>query len=179
MLGKHKLTEDIHQFTQLSGKDVDFNQKLEEFIGLLEHSDINSENIKGIKDKINSVLDHKSNDNTTVEKIKEVSLLNIGKMEQLDQLELLLNTNYLDSKQLKKQEIKNGLSRVVMAIIGILFITLGLAMIILPAPPYFEMFTIFYFNPDDGVTIMDLISLIIMAMGTLIVIRSFNRQMTK
>jgi hypothetical protein len=43
---------------------------------------------------------------------------------------------------------------------------------VMPAPPYFEMFTIFYFTPDDGFTLMDLISLIIIATGTFIVIRS-------
>jgi hypothetical protein len=42
---------------------------------------------------------------------------------------------------------------------------LGLAMIIMPAPPYFEMFTIFYFSKDDGITLMDVISVIILLTG--------------
>jgi hypothetical protein len=40
-----------------------------------------------------------------------------------------------------------------------------MAMIIMPAPPYFEMFTVFYFNDNDGVTIMDIISLLIVFTG--------------
>jgi len=53
-------------------------------------------------------------------------------------------------------------------------VTLGFAMIIMPAPPYFEMFTIFYFNDNDGVTLMDLISLIIIAIGLYIIVKTIS-----
>ncbi|RYD69039.1 MAG: hypothetical protein EOP55_24625 [Sphingobacteriales bacterium] len=59
------------------------------------------------------------------------------------------------------ENFKKGL----LVIIGIIMITLGMAMIIMPAPPYFEMFTIFHFNPNDGVTIMDVLSLLIVFAG--------------
>jgi hypothetical protein len=58
-----------------------------------------------------------------------------------------------------------NLSRNLVIFIGIIMITLGMAMIIMPAPPYFEMFTIFYFNDNDGVTLMDLIALLIVFTG--------------
>ena len=61
-------------------------------------------------------------------------------------------------------------------VIGILMIGLGFAMIVMPAPPYFEMFTIYYFSADDGVTLMDIISLIIILAGVYLVIRSINRK---
>jgi len=44
-------------------------------------------------------------------------------------------------------------------------ITLGFAMIILPTPASFEIYTIYYFNHNDGFTVMDLISLIIVFCG--------------
>jgi len=169
---KNKLTEDIHHFEKLSAKDDELIQKLDEFMLLLEHSNIDSENIKGIKNKINTALDEKLSNTEVIKKIQEVSLSDMGKLNQLDQLENLLNTNYLDSKQLKNHKISERLNNVVKVIIGFLFITLGFAMIVIPAPPYFEMFTIYYFSMDDGVTLMDLISLIIIATGTFIVIRS-------
>ena len=58
-------------------------------------------------------------------------------------------------------------------IISVLLITLGFAMIILPTPGVFEIYTLFYFNPQDGFTLMDLISLIIVFCGiyTLITIK--------
>ena len=55
-------------------------------------------------------------------------------------------------------------------------ITLGMGMIIMPAPPYFEMFTIFYFNPNDGVTIMDLISLLIVFTGVYLLVSSLLKK---
>ena len=143
---------------------------------LLEKSDIDSENIKGIKIRVNKALDQKLRGSELIQEIKELSLSGMEKMDQLDQLEHILNSNYLDSRQVSKNKISDGLGKIVRVLIGFLFITLGFAMIIMPAPPYFEMFTIFHFTPDDGVTLMDLISLIIIATGTFIVIRSLLNQ---
>ncbi|MGN6180773.1 MAG: hypothetical protein ACTHNW_16440, partial [Mucilaginibacter sp.] len=66
--------------------------------------------------------------------------------------------------------------RVVLFIISITMITLGFGMIIMPAPPFFEMFTIFYFNPNDGVTIMDLISLLVILFGIFFLIKAIIRK---
>jgi len=55
-------------------------------------------------------------------------------------------------------------------------ITLGFGMIIMPAPPFFEMFTIFYFNSHDGVTIMDLISLLVILFGIFFLIKAIIRK---
>ena len=143
---------------------------------LLEKSEIDSENIKGIKARVNKALDHKLSGGELIQEIKELSLAEMEKTDQLEQLEQLLNSNYLDSRQVGKNKISDGLGKIVRVFIGFLFITLGFAMIIMPAPPYFEMFTIFHFTPDDGVTLMDLISLIIIAMGIFIVIRSVLNQ---
>jgi hypothetical protein len=64
------------------------------------------------------------------------------------------------------------LKKLSVLIISVILITLGFAMIIMPAPPYFEMFTIFYFNPNDGVTLMDLIALLIVFTGVYLCITS-------
>lgn len=133
---------------------------------------MDQETIKTVKNKLNQALERRSNSLEMVEEIKHISLSDLEKLNKLDQLEDLLNNNYFDSKQVKKARFKEIIHKTIKIFIGFLFITLGFAMIILPAPPYFEMFTIFYFNRDDGVTLMDLISLIIVATGTLIVIRT-------
>ncbi|HKG08670.1 MAG TPA: hypothetical protein VKB19_19530 [Pedobacter sp.] len=174
MPDKNKLSEDLRHFEQLNAKDEQLIQKLDEFMILLKDSSLDSENIRGLKTQINEALDHKLGNGEVIEDLKEISLSNaMDKMDQLDQLENLLNSNYIDSRQLKNNKLKEGISKTMKAIIGFLFITMGFAMIIMPAPPYFEMFTIFYFSTDDGVTLMDLISLIIIAIGIFIVIGSF------
>lgn len=58
---------------------------------------------------------------------------------------------------------------VLLAIAGVMMI-LGVAMIMIPAPPSFEILTLYYFNPQDGVTVTDLISLILFLCGLYIFI---------
>ncbi|MES2826835.1 MAG: hypothetical protein V4687_01715 [Bacteroidota bacterium] len=172
MSNKTKFTEELKRFEQLEGNNTQLLSKLDELIILLEKSDLDSENIREIKVKINKTLDQKLVGKSLIKEVKDVATSNLDKMDQLDKLELLLTNNHFDSADAKKINIKLGISRFIRGIIGLLFVTLGFAMIIMPAPPYFEMFTVFYFNPNDGVTLMDLISLIIVAVGIYIMINA-------
>jgi hypothetical protein len=171
---KTKISENLKEFAQLDRKDEELNQKLSEFILLLEHSNLDSENIKSLQSRVNVALDEKLTNQNLINEIKEVSLSDLDKLDQLDKLEFLLNNNYLDSKQTNKLNLTEKFIKWIKIVIGFLFVTLGFAMIIMPAPPYFEMFTIFHFTPDDGVTLMDLISLIIIAVGIFIIIKSIS-----
>jgi hypothetical protein len=63
-----------------------------------------------------------------------------------------------------------------MFILAILLIVVGFAMIIMPAPPSFELFTVFYFTVNDGVTVMDLVSLLIIFGGVLMFVLNFNKK---
>ena len=174
MTNKSKLSESLKNFEDLNNKDEELNQKLSEFITLLDQSQLDSENIKLLQLKINGVIDEKLSNERLIEEIKEVSLADIDKLAQLDKLEFLLNNNHLDSRKPNKISLTGKFLRIIQIIIGFLFVTLGFAMIILPAPPYFEMFTIYYFNENDGVTLMDLISLIIIAAGIYIIVKSIS-----
>lgn len=174
MIQHNKLTEDLKQLKHLESKDGELIHKLSEFIDLLNRSDLNSENINEIRETLNSALDEKISGEDALARIQEVSTGDLSKLDQLDQLEFLLTTNHLDSRQAKKITYKTIFLKVIKGLIGLLFITLGFAMIIMPAPPYFEMFTIFYFSENDGVTLMDLISLIIIATGIYIMVKSIS-----
>ena len=88
-----------------------------------------------------------------------------NRLELLDDLELLLSQHPLDSETAKTYLYRERMNKTLVICIGIIMITLGMGMIIMPAPPYFEMFTIFYFNKNDGITIMDVISLLIVFTG--------------
>jgi hypothetical protein len=171
---KIKISENLKEFAKLDRKDEELNQKLSEFIFLLEKSNLNSENIKSLQTRVNVALDDKLANQHLINEIKDVSLSDLDKIDQLDKLEFLLNNNFLDSKQSNKINLSEKFIKFVKIVIGFLFVTLGFAMIIMPAPPYFEMFTVFYFTPDDGVTLMDLISLIIIAVGIYIIIKSIS-----
>lgn len=172
MADKIKISENLKEFAQLDRKDEELNQKLSEFITLLEQSNLDTENIKGLQSRVNGALEVKLSSHHLINEIKEVSLSDLDKIDQLDKIEFLLNNNHLDSKQTHKINLSEKFIKLIKIVIGFLFVTLGYAMIIMPAPPYFEMFTIFHFTTDDGVTLMDLISLIIIAVGIFIIIKS-------
>jgi hypothetical protein len=167
-----KLTEDLKQSENLDSKDEDLIEKLNDFIVLLAQSKLDSKKVGLLKTKFNQAIDRKLSDKSIITEIQNISEFEDDKLAQLDKLELLLNNNYLDSKRKNSSGLREKLIGIMKSIIGFLFVTLGFAMIIMPAPPYFEMFTIFYFTANDGVTLMDLISLIIIAVGFYIVLKS-------
>jgi hypothetical protein len=171
---RNKLAEDLKRLKHLENKDGELIQKLNEFIYVLNQSDLNSDNIAEIRDRLNEAIDERILGENALERIQQVSSADLSKLDQLDQLEFLLTTNHLDSNQAKRITYKSIFLKIIKVVIGILFVTLGFAMIIMPAPPYFEMFTIFYFTENDGVTLMDLISLIIIATGIYIIVRSIS-----
>ena len=172
MTKKSNLSESLKKFENLDHKDEELNKKLSEFIKLLKDANLDSENIKDIQDRFNGAIEHQLTSETLIKELQEVSMSNIDTLAQLDKLEFLLINNHLDSKEAKKITFSKKIINIIQLLIGFLFVTLGFAMIIMPAPPYFEMFTIFYFNPNDGVTLMDLISLIIIAVGIYIIVKS-------
>ncbi len=173
MSEERKISDQIKQFKEIEEKQISLEDKLDELLLLLDKNDVDSEKIKTFQHKINVALERKLSSKEVAGEIKDVSLLNINNLEKLNQLEILLNTNHLDSKQAKKIQLGEKFAILVRFVIGFLMITLGFAMVILPAPPYFEMFTIFNFNHDDGFTLMDLISLIIIAIGIYVIIKSY------
>lgn len=173
MSDEKNISEQFKAFKDLENKDLSLETKLDELILLLEKNELDTESIKKMQQKFNRVVDNKIAQKNAISEIKDVSMKNLDNLEKLNQLEILLNNHHIDSKQASKIKIEVGLLRIVKTLIGFLMITLGFAMIILPTPHSFEMFTIFWFNPDDGVTLMDLISLLIIATGVYIVIKSF------
>lgn len=87
--------------------------------------------------------------------------------------------NNPDKSAQKKLAVWQIVGLVVRIVIALLLILLGFGMIIMPAPPYFEMFTLFYLNPNDGVTIMDVISLIVAFIGVYLLISALSKRKSR
>lgn len=100
----------------------------------------------------------------------------LSREELLEGLEKLLAENQVDSRMAVKNVQRNVFQKMIMLILAVLLIVVGFAMIIMPAPPSFELFTIFYFNPDDGVTVMDLVSLLIIFGGVLMFVLNVRKK---
>ena len=167
------MVDELQGFSKLDDKAISLDNKLNEFISLLNSSNINSVNVKQIQKKFNVAVDEKLSEDELIIELQKVDEIDLTRLEKLDKIEMLLKTNYIDTKTIKTHKVKNFVEMMVPVLIGIVMVTLGFAMIILPAPPYFEMFPIFHFTLNDGFTLMDLISLIIILTGIFVAIKSY------
>lgn len=179
MKKRKSLDEQISSFREIENTPLSIDRKLDELIGLLEQSDLDSETIGKLQDKFNKAVDNTKLSASDLKEFRKLDDPGLSRLELADDLENLLSKYKLDSEVSKKYVVAERTSKITLIIIGVLLVALGFAMIIMPAPPYFEMFTIFYFTRDDGVTLMDLIALLIVFTGVYLLVTSltkFNRQ---
>ena len=156
-----------------SGKEALNNgahQKLDEFIVIVSGQDIDDEVLQSLQKKFSAAIlqatESKYPQHIGSSQIRDVN-------SDLDQL---LFINKLDKSAQKKHSLYRTLDIAIRVFIALLLILLGFGMIIMPAPPYFEMFTLFYITPNDGVTIMDVISLIVAFIGVYILVRTLIKK---
>lgn len=168
-----KIFEELDNFSDIDQRPLAIQDKLDELIKLLNGSDLDSNNIKQIKDRFNVAIDKKLSEQELVAEFQKVDNVDLSRFEKLEKIEMLLKSNYIDTNVAKSIKFKSFLEMIFPVLIGLVMVTLGFAMIILPAPPYFEMFTIFHFTLNDGFTLMDLISLIIVLTGIFVIIKSY------
>ncbi len=60
--------------------------------------------------------------------------------------------------------------------VGLLFIIIGFLLIVTPTSAEFEMATLFYFNENDGFTLLDAFALVIIFIGIFFFIKAFVAQ---
>lgn len=173
------IQKDLNSFEHIAQSDKAIDQKLNELISLLSESNIDSERAKEFQQRFNQAVERSVSYRSSIQAFQKVNKNNeASREEMLDEFSMLLSSHQLDSKASSQYIKHERMSGVVLIIISIVLITLGFAMIVMPAPPYFEMFTIFYFNPDDGVTLMDLISLLIILTGIYLFIRALTKKLS-
>jgi hypothetical protein len=179
-LSKHEdIKKEVVQLQQVSNKQAAIDTKLDELVKLLAQTDIDSDKVKQIRGKVNDALDQAGTYREQINAFKQIDTHDIDNRDNLlDEFTVLLANHKIDSQMSKKYLQGERVKQVVLAAIGVVLIMLGFAMIIMPAPPYFEMFTIFYFNPQDGVTLMDVISLLIILSGVYLLVKSIYKQLS-
>lgn len=150
------------------------HHKLDEFILTISNNKLDDEVLLSLQKKFNMAVSLASEDNYPQNPITTQSG-NI-KDEVHNELDQLLFINKLDKSAQKKYSVYRAFDIVIRLFIAVLLIILGFGMIIMPAPPYFEMFTLFYLNPNDGVTIMDVISLIVAFIGIYILVKTLIKK---
>ena len=179
-LSKHEdIKKEVVQLQQASKKQAAIDTKLDELVKLLAQGDIDSEKVKQIRGKVNEALDQAVTYRDQINAFKQIDVHdNDDRANLLDEFSVLLANHQVDSQMSKKYLHGERVKQVVLFVIGLLLVLLGFAMIVMPAPPYFEMFTIFYFNPQDGVTLMDVISLLIILSGVYLLVKSIYKPLS-
>ena len=152
-------------------------QKLDEVAALLAGHQLNSETLKHFQQKFDSALQ------TCVRHEDAIAAFNVidekenaSREELLDEFSMLLLSNKVDSKVAGKYLKAKRVNNFLLIVISLAMITLGLSMIIIPAPRSFEIFTIYYFTMNDGITMMDVIACIIILIGIYMLIRTLYRE---
>lgn len=146
-------------------ENTSLDRKLDEFIVALESANLDSASKRKIQQRLNAALKISSDTSEA----------------PTDHLQQFFSDHKTDTRAARKRSIAKTLTSIIRMITALLLVCLGFGMIIMPAPPYFEMFTIFTIpgsNGNDGVTIMDVISLIIAFAGISLFISSvikFNK----
>lgn len=169
-----KIEKQLEPFVELF--DYSFKskeEKLDELIRILEHSNFNSEQLIRYKIRVEKII-HEKKIKEDIEHFDEIDQFKAetdsSKIELLDNFELLLNSSELNSEEAYKYVRHGKIKSIFKIIFGIILMILGLGMIVLPSPKNFEIYTLFYFTRDDGITVMDLISGLIIVTGIFMVL---------
>jgi hypothetical protein len=166
---KNLLTEKEPDLTVLE-------EKVQELIKAIHIHQIDSKKSKQYQHQIAEAFKRSAN-SRTASPFEAIPVdTNLSREELLDELEKVLAENEIDSEQSKTFLRRNAMRKGVLFIVSILLIITGFAMIIMPAPPSFEIFTVFYFNANDGITIMDLVSLLIIFGGVFLFVLNFGKK---
>lgn len=152
-------------------------QKIEEVAFLLNGQRVNEDAIQSFRKKFDTALQNCESGEKAIEAFKVIDgKADASREELLDEFTTLLLSNKVDSRAAGKYLQAKKINNLLLVLIALAMVTLGLAMIIIPAPPYFEMFTIYNFTRDDGITLMDVISAIIILIGLYILVNTLYKK---
>lgn len=175
MKEKKNIESNIDKIRELNLSSSQLDDKLDDLIFLLQNSELDSDAIAQLQGRFNTAIESHKLSIKDVNKFKILDDAGKSRLDLANDLELLLSQSTIDSQNIKELKVVERSGKFFTLLIGLALIALGFAMIVMPAPPYFEMFTVFYFTRDDGVTLMDLIALLIVFGGIYITFTSLVR----
>ena len=125
MLTEDKIVDELQGFSNLDVKVINFDDKLNELILLLNNSNIDSENVKQIQKKFNIAIDERLSEDELITELQKVDEIDLSRLEKLDKIEMLLKTNYINTKTVKTFKVKRFAEMIVPVLIGIVMVTFG------------------------------------------------------
>jgi len=100
-----------------------------------------------------------------LEPFNKVDKLQKSREEKLDDYFIVLTSSNLNSKDAFSYHKYLKLFEVFRIVFIVLLMVSALAVILLPVPQYIEIETIYYFSPDRGITVSDVIALFVIFFG--------------
>ena len=177
LLGFKNVTKPTQHHFYETSHYIELEQKIQEMISILENTGLTKDEIKTYEGRISEAFQKSLKVSDPVKPFKLLNEENnLSREELLEGLETLLIQTKIDSRVSRRYLRRNAFQKLLLCIIAVLLIATGFAMIIMPAPPSFEIFTVFYFNTNDGVTVMDLVSLLIILSGVFLFVLNFNKK---
>ncbi len=169
--------KEFSQFKQLDQPGQNLDAKIDELLALLANTNLDSDKARVYRERLETALNacmYRS-----VKAYRQLDDEEGSREEMLDKLGDLLASNRLDSRQSKIYLVQRKAGNWLLTLIGLVTILLGMGMIVMPAPADFELYTIFYISANDGVTIMDVVSLLVMLGGVYLVLMSMSKRKTE
>jgi hypothetical protein len=158
----HKLDKTFDTFRKVAESTSDKEKQLDQFIVLLENENFSSQDAVEF---INRPIDEK------LRPFRQLDLNKTDRNSTLDRFILLLERENITSEEVYLYQRRLLLFKLVGICLGLVLAAIGALAILLPLPKSLEIMTIFYFNPDDGITISDLIGAFIMVVGIYTVVK--------
>jgi hypothetical protein len=93
------------------------------------------------------------------------------KTKEIEDFIFFLEENKFDSGNVESFMRRFRVAHLMRMVLGLLMITAGILVIVLPMPGSVEIATLFYFTPNDGITVSDLLALGVMLMGIILVVK--------
>lgn len=165
MLFKRKKIQELDKtfdtFREVVETTPDKEKQLDQFIVLLENEQFSSEDALEFK---NRPIDEK------LRPYRELDKQTKDRNFTLDHFILLLESENITSEEVYLYQRRLRLFKLIGICAGLLLAALGALAILLPLPKWAEIMTIFYFNPDDGITVSDLLGAFVMVTGIYIIV---------
>ncbi len=104
-----------------------------------------------------------------IKPFREIETESRDREKLLDDFILALNTSNLDSEQADRYVRRRAVFSFLFLALGIFLILLAGLIILYPLPKFLEVKTLFYFNPNDGITVSDIVGVFILFLGIIII----------
>lgn len=171
-----ELRNELRKFDELlSNPEPTKEEILDQLASLLSKVDFDSDMLSEYKKKID--LMEVANTETKLEKFKKFDKVDFSEREKfLQDFEVELTSEKITSDEVFLVKQRRRITSFTKFLIGVLLMVIGIGLIVLPLPDDIKVFTIFYFTPNDGVTLIDVIGIIFILSGIVTIISPSGRK---